>query len=275
MVLDERLQQVNVVGFYNRFQVNHAAVAESREDAVFVEDKGDSTTHAGRKVSPSLAQDDSHAAGHVFAAMVAHTFHDGVRAAVAHRESLSGHSSEIRFASGGAVQNCVANDDVVFGNEGRTFWWVNHQPATGQTLANIVVGIAFERQCDAFCKECAKALACRTAELDPDRIFGEAGIPVATGDFSAEHRADSAVGVADGQIQFNRRLVPNGTAALFDQLHVQHFLKTMILRGDAVRGDALGDIGFVEDARKIQPASFPVIDGLLHVKQFGMPYHVR
>ncbi len=79
----------------------------------------------------------------------------------------------------------------------------------------------------------------------------------------------------DGQIQFNRRLVPDGAAALFDQLHVEHFLKTVILRRDAVRGDALGDIRFIEDARKIQPAGFPVIDRLLHVEQLGMTHHVR
>src|SRR5262245_35739807 len=66
----------------------------------------------------------------------------------------------------------------------------------------------------------------------------------------------------------------DGAAALFDQLHIQYFLKTMILRGDAVLGDALWNIRFVKNARKIQATSFPVIDGFLHVQQFRMTDHI-
>ncbi len=59
----------------------------------------------------------AHAAGHVLAAVVAHAFDDGRRAAVAHAEPLAGDAAQVELAAGGAVEHHVAGDDVLLGLE--------------------------------------------------------------------------------------------------------------------------------------------------------------
>ena len=78
-----------------------------------VVDIGDAARHAGGEIAPGLAQHDHHAAGHVFAAMVAGAFDHGDGAGVAHRETLARHALEIGFAGDGAVEHRVADDDVL------------------------------------------------------------------------------------------------------------------------------------------------------------------
>src|SRR5438477_212654 len=96
-----------------RLERDHGGVAMLRKRAVLVEHVGDATGHAGSKVSSGDPQDEDRAAGHVLAAMVADTFHDGGRAGVAHREALARHAAEIGLALDGAVQDDVAGDDVL------------------------------------------------------------------------------------------------------------------------------------------------------------------
>src|ERR1022692_4067241 len=50
--------------------------------------------------------------------MVAESFDDGGGAGVAHGEALAGHAVKIRFAAGGAIEDYVADQDVLFGQEG-------------------------------------------------------------------------------------------------------------------------------------------------------------
>ena len=75
---------------------------------------GDAARHPGREVASGVAQHHHHAAGHVFAAVVAHPFHHRRGARVAHREALPRHSSEVALPGDGAVQHGIADDDVVF-----------------------------------------------------------------------------------------------------------------------------------------------------------------
>ena len=58
--------------------------------------------------------------------------------------------------------------------------------AAGESFADVVVGIAFERQRDAFSQECAEALAGGAGELEANGIVGQARVAVAAGDFAAE-----------------------------------------------------------------------------------------
>ena len=81
--------------------------------ALRVVDVGDAARHAGGEVAPGLAQHHDHAAGHVFAAMVAAAFDHRDGAGVAHREALAGDALEIRLAGDRAVQHGVADDDVL------------------------------------------------------------------------------------------------------------------------------------------------------------------
>ena len=93
------------------------------EVAVLVEHVGDAAGHAGAEVAAGRAEHDDAAAGHVFAAVIADGFDDGVHAAVAHAEALAGHAADVGFAAGRAVERDVADDDVLLG--------ANVEPAGG------------------------------------------------------------------------------------------------------------------------------------------------
>ena len=47
---------------------------------------------------------------------------------------------------------------------------INHQAATGEAFADIIVGVAFQRQRDAFCEKRAEALSGRAGEVEADGI---------------------------------------------------------------------------------------------------------
>ena len=110
---------------------------------------GDAAAHAGGEVAAGGAEDDDAAAGHVFAAVVADAFDDGIGAAVADGESLGRAAAEKRFAAGRAVERDVADDDVVFGDEARFGGRIDDHPAAGEALADVVVRVAFEFERDA------------------------------------------------------------------------------------------------------------------------------
>ena len=122
------------------------------------------------KLTPVLPSTTTHAAGHVFAAVVAHALDHGGRAAVAHREPLAGHAVHVCFAARGAEQVDVAGDDVVLRPERRTFRRVNDEPAARKPLAEIVVGVAFELEGDARRQKRAETLAGRPGEFAFDGI---------------------------------------------------------------------------------------------------------
>ena len=88
----------------------------------FVEHEGHAAAHAGGEVAAGRADDDGDAAGHVFAAMVAGPFDDGLGPAVADAEALAGPAAEERPAAGGAVEGHVADQDVVLGHEPSRSW---------------------------------------------------------------------------------------------------------------------------------------------------------
>jgi len=93
--------------------------------------------HAGSEVAPGLAQHDDHAPCHVFAAMVAHPFHHGGSPGVAHGEPLSGDAPEVALAPGGAVEDGVADEDVVVGVEAALGRRRDDQPPPGPTAKGV------------------------------------------------------------------------------------------------------------------------------------------
>ena len=72
------------------------------------------------KLRPVRPEHDDAAAGHVLAAVVADALDDRDGAAVAHGESLAGQAADVRLAARRAVERDVADDDVLFGREGRS-----------------------------------------------------------------------------------------------------------------------------------------------------------
>ena len=59
------------------------------KSAIFVEDPGQAPRHTGAEVEPSRTEHHHQASGHVFAAVVAHAFHDRQRSGIAHGEALA------------------------------------------------------------------------------------------------------------------------------------------------------------------------------------------
>ena len=116
---------------------------------VAIEHVRDAAAHARREVAPGLAEHDHAAAGHVLAAVIADAFDDGTRAAVAHGEPLARDAAQVRLAARRAVERHVADDDVLFGHERRLGRREHRERAARQPFADVVVGVALERQRDA------------------------------------------------------------------------------------------------------------------------------
>ena len=84
-----------------------------------VEDVGDAAAHPGGEVAPGRAEDDDPAAGHVLAAVVADALDDGAgRPELRTREALAGQAAEEGPPAGRAVEDGVADDHVLLGDEG-------------------------------------------------------------------------------------------------------------------------------------------------------------
>ena len=189
-------------GSAQRLEVDHlqvAALGGSRCSSS--KTKADAAAHAGGEVAAGRADDDGDAAGHVLAAVVAGPFDDGLRPAVADAEPLAGPAAEERPAARRPVERDVADQDVVLGDEPRRPGREDDDLAAGEPLADVVVGVALERQRDPARHERAEALAGRAGELELDRVVGQAGAAVPPRQLAAEDRADRAVDVADRQLE--------------------------------------------------------------------------
>ena len=170
MALDEAAEFGRIVGV-RLLEADHLLVAAGGEVALFVEDVGHAAAHAGGEVTARGAEDDDASAGHVFAAVVAHAFDDGGDAGIAHAEAFAGHAAEEGFSGGRAVEGDVAEDDVVFGGEGRLGVRVDDDASAAEALADVVVGVAFDLDGHARGDEGAEGLARAALELQVDGAF--------------------------------------------------------------------------------------------------------
>ena len=108
----------HVLRFDHRLEIDRRLLQRfSVNSPLLVEDVGHAAAHAGGEVTSAWAEHNDQAVGHVFAAVIAHAFHHGRRAGVAHREPLAGDAIEERFATGGAVEHHVADEHVLFRQE--------------------------------------------------------------------------------------------------------------------------------------------------------------
>ena len=101
----------------------------------------------------------------------------------------------------GPVEDHVARDDVLLGDERAPRVRAQCDPSAGQPLADVVVRVADQPQGDAARQERAEALAGRAGERDVDGVVGQAVGAPALGHLVAEHGADGAVDVAHRQVQ--------------------------------------------------------------------------
>ena len=123
---------------------------------------------------PVCTEHDGDPAGHVLAAVVAEPLDDRRRAGVADAEPLPDLAADEELTRRRAVRDDVAGDDVVLGDERACAVGPDHDPAAGEALAEVVVGVALQPQGDAGRQERAEALPRRTRERDVDRAVGQA-----------------------------------------------------------------------------------------------------
>src|SRR5260221_9295785 len=106
-IFDEHgFHDLGVLRFENWLEVNRIQIAALFcEVAAFVENVGDTTTHAGGKISPTGSENQDQAPGHVFTTVVADSFDHRGPSGVANCEALASASLEKRFATGGPLKD--------------------------------------------------------------------------------------------------------------------------------------------------------------------------
>src|SRR5450631_441366 len=115
MTSDQVAKQFDVGGCVHRLQINRRSVATLvLEVALLIEDVRDAAAHAGSKVTPRGAQHSNQAIGHVFATMVANTFHNGCCPRVSYSESLASYTIQEKLTARGAIKCNVADKDALF-----------------------------------------------------------------------------------------------------------------------------------------------------------------
>ncbi|MNC28553.1 hypothetical protein D3C75_767650 [compost metagenome] len=136
--------------------------------------------------------------------MVAHAFNNYLRTGVAHGEPFTGDAADIRLTAGRSVKRRIPDNNVVLSSKGSLRRWLNNQLASGQPFTHIVIGVAFDRNCNALRYESAQTLSGRAGEVQTDRIIRQTCCPIFAGKLAAQNRADCAVDVRNRQRSFNR-----------------------------------------------------------------------
>src|SRR5262249_7662763 len=168
----------------HRLELDHRHVAAGLEGAVLVEHIGYAARHAGGKISSGLSEHDHHAAGHVFAAVVAGALDDRDGAWIADPEAFAGDAAEVAFTLDRAIEHGVADDDRLFRHEAAVGGGTDDDAAAGETLADIVVGVALELESHAVRQPGAEALASGAGQLHVDGVVRQALVAIALGDFA-------------------------------------------------------------------------------------------
>ncbi len=178
MALQQGAYFGNVLVADKRLDIDAGFVAAARREvALIVENEGAPPAHAGGEVAAGGTEYDDGAIGHVFAAVVTDAFNYGDRAGVANGEPLAGDAIEKNFAAGCAVEDDVADKNAFFGEEEGRLGRVGDDASAGETLAEIIVAVAFELKGDAGGNECTEALTGRAFELEVNRVIGNPAEP--------------------------------------------------------------------------------------------------
>src|SRR5260221_8403672 len=95
-IFDEHgFHDLGVLRFENWLEVNRIQIAALFcEVAAFIEKVGDTTTHAGGKISHTRSENQDQAPGHVFTTVVADSFDHRSRSGVAHCHVLPSDSAK-------------------------------------------------------------------------------------------------------------------------------------------------------------------------------------
>ena len=228
MLLDERFDVV-IVSVKQGLEVNQTWVAAIPKRAVLVQDVGDAAAHAGGEIASGGAEHHHAPAGHVFAAVIAHAFDHRVGTAVAHAKPFRRHAAKETLAGSRAVQHHVADENLLLGLERACLRRIDDEASAGETLANVVVGVAFHFQCYALGQPSAETLPRAASELEVDGAVRQHGRALPAHDLVGEDAADNAVSVPDGQRHMHALAARKGRFGERDEPMVQGMCQTVIL----------------------------------------------
>ena len=97
MIFNQCFNFIDIFFNIQRFQLDHAHVAQRREGVVFIPDIRNTATHASGKVTTGFAKYDNTTAGHVFTTVITNTFNNRQGTTVTHAETFGRNASEIGF----------------------------------------------------------------------------------------------------------------------------------------------------------------------------------
>ena len=208
--------------------------------------------------------------------MIAHPLYDRFRPAVPYAESLARNAPDERLPARRAVQRDVADDGVLLRGEGRAFGRHDRHLAAGESLAEVVVGVAFQTHRDARREEGPEALPPGAGQVDTDRVLRQAVLAVALGDLVAEHRPQRPVAVADVHREPHGDSVLDGGPAPLDQRVVERRVDAVVLRlfRHEVRRDAVWNLRPVQKGREVEAARLPMVYGSGGVQHVYPPHHL-
>src|SRR5690554_1461604 len=253
-------------------KLHHGQVAAAAQAVVRVPYISYAAGHPGSKITASCSQHHNRAARHVFAAMIAGALHHSRGARVAHGKAFAGDAIEIGFSRQGAVQHRVAGNDVVGAEAAKVIGRANDDAAARQALADVIVGLADQVQCDAMGQESPEALSRRAVALDMYGVVRQAFMAVARGHHARQHGAYGAIAIAHRGNERDLFAAFDRAAAAFYQLMVQRPVQRVVLFFGLVQRDS-GRHG-VEDTAEVQALRFPVLDARAHVEQIDAADHV-
>ena len=182
-------------GFFAVFQFMCQNEFEIEDVFHFVaQDVGKAAGHAGTEIEADGTEDCGDAAGHVFATVLADAFDDGSGAAVANGKPFADLSRNEELARCGAVENCVACEDVAA--LAGVVAGANGDGAAGEAFADVSICFAVETQAETIGKKSAEALASGAAEFmnrwsEPGLLEAEAHA------FAAEVAADASMEIVN------------------------------------------------------------------------------
>src|SRR5262249_55565136 len=150
----------------------------------------------------------------------------------------------------------------------------HHELAPGQTLAYVVIGVAFQGEGDAPRHEGGEALPGGAEEVDADGVVGEAVASVLAGHFRAEDGPHRAVDVADGKADIDLLAsLQSGAAERHEGRHIERLLEPVILVDDLAHGYVGPNLGTMEDGGVVEAARLPVLHGSADVEHVGTADH--
>src|SRR5262249_51789735 len=149
-----------------------------------------------------------------------------------------------------AVQGHVAGDNVHLRRESSLLRRIYQELPARETLPEVVIRVALERQGDAAGNKCSEALPGRAEAVHADCVVGQTFATPAARHFVSEPCADCAMDVTDAARVRHGATVLECLAARLDEPVVKRLLEPVILRPDATAWRAGRQLGSMENCRE-------------------------